>query len=108
VDAGYEVESQVVLRSAAGSFLGRADLKVKGTPVVVEFDGRAKYSAEADAESAHWTAKRRRDRIEDEGFPMLVVVWADLARPRLLIRRLERLLLRAGQDPMALRILRET
>ena len=103
VEAGFEVETQVVLTNTDGVFLARGDMRVKGTSVILEFDGRAKFSLGEDVEAAHWAAKLRRDRIEDEGFHVLTVVWADLARPRLLVQRLERMLIRAGYDPAALR-----
>lgn len=105
-EAGYDVESQVELADDAGCFLGRVDLLVRGTRLVLEFDGRAKYSMGETAESveaAHWAAKVRRDRIENAGYPVLSVVWNDLRRPRLLIQRMEGSLRRIGCDPANLR-----
>jgi len=103
VEAGFKVRSQVELRDEQGRFVARSDMLIEGTPVVVEFDGRAKFSMTGDIEAAHWAAKMRRDRIEEQGLVVFVVVWPDLSRPRLLIQRLETVLRRLGLDPGKLR-----
>lgn len=79
--AGFPLESQVTLRSPAGEFLARVDFRVVGTNVVVEFDGREKYSLAGDLEAAHWQEKTRQMRLERAGFQVVRFVWADLADP---------------------------
>lgn len=103
MESGFDVVSQVEIRDHGGTFVARADLQVKGTPVLVEFDGRAKFSISEDVESAHWAAKLRRDALQELGFEVHTVVWADLDTPANLIARLERVLRRVGVDPRAVR-----
>lgn len=109
-DHGLECESQVELRDPSGRFVARVDLLAEG--VVVEFDGRMKYRADA-ADQADpdavgrvvWLEKRREDDIRRLGHPVERVVWADLERPRLVGRRIadaRRLVtadLRPARDP---------
>ena len=102
-EAGYAVDSQAELADQDGEFLGCVDLVVRGSKVVIEFDGRAKYSNGESVEAAHWAAKLRRDRIENAGFPVLAVTWRDLSRPRLIVKRLEQMLMRTGVDPASIR-----
>lgn len=103
VEAGFAVRSQVVVTDQSGGFVARSDLLIEGTPVLVEFDGRAKFALNGDIEAAHWAAKRRRDRLEELGYVVFVVVWADLSRPSVVVQRLEAVLQRIGIDPWALR-----
>lgn len=55
----------------------RADLGIVGTRVLVEFDGRSKYSSAQDL----WDEKRREDRIRSLGWEIVRLTWADLHRP---------------------------
>jgi len=55
----------------------RADLRIEGTRVLVEFDGRGKY---ADARDL-WEEKRREDRIRSLGWEVVRLTWADLHDP---------------------------
>ena len=103
VEAGFRVVSQFVVNDQNGEFVARSDFLIEGTPVLVEFDGRAKFAINGDVEAAHWSAKLRRDHLQELGYEVFVVVWADLARPDLVIQRLERVLRRIGIDPWALR-----
>lgn len=80
--AGIRVEPQVVINEDDGSFVARVDLKVADAAVVVEFDGRKKYSTTADIERAHWQEKQRADRLRNLGYEVVRVTWRDLANPR--------------------------
>jgi hypothetical protein len=55
----------------------RADLGIVGTRVLVEFDGRSKYSSAQDL----WAEKRREDHIRSLGWEVVRLTWADLHQP---------------------------
>lgn len=55
----------------------RADFGIVGTKVLVEFDGRLKYSSGA----VLWDEKRREDRIRSLGYEVVRLTWADLKDP---------------------------
>jgi very-short-patch-repair endonuclease len=79
--AGIETVPQVEVRDRDGDLIGRVDLLVEGTKLVVEFDGKLKY-ADGDAEVL-WAEKRREDRLRRLGYTVIRVSWADLHRPGL-------------------------
>ena len=95
VAAGFDVETQVELRDELGRFVARVDLKLRDAPVVIEFDGRAKYSLDGDAKGAHWRDKVRNDRIGNLGFERVRVWWNRLAQPAEIVRDVERARARA-------------
>lgn len=71
------------------------DLGWRREQVAVEFDGRGKYGADADAVVRAFTDERRRQAaIEDEGWLVIRVTWPDLARPAEVAARIARALLR--------------
>ncbi len=76
---GIDVVSQVVVRDG-DSVVARADLGVRGTRVLIEFDGAVKYR-EGGAE-ALMREKRREDRLRALGYIVLRFTWADLESPR--------------------------
>lgn len=94
VQAGITVEPQVEIRSRGGSFVGRVDLLVEGC-VVAEFDGRVKYTLGGDAERAHWDEKHRHDALQEAGYVVVRLTWADLARPADVVARVRRAITRA-------------
>jgi hypothetical protein len=55
----------------------RADFGIVGSKVLVEFDGRVKYSSVATL----WDEKQREDRIRSLGYEVVRVTWADLNNP---------------------------
>jgi very-short-patch-repair endonuclease len=73
----------------------RVDFLVAGR-LIVEFDGRAKYTIDGDPARAHWEEKRRQDRLVEAGFTVLRVVWADLWDEAALERRVHRALVRVS------------
>ena len=87
--AGFHVASQVEIVNRSGDFLGRVDFKLKGLPVVVEFDGRAKYSEGRSVEAELWQEKKRHDAIENAGYKVVRVTWNLFARPAEIIRLVE-------------------
>ncbi|MGL4177368.1 MAG: type IV toxin-antitoxin system AbiEi family antitoxin domain-containing protein, partial [Dermatophilaceae bacterium] len=77
--AGIDVEPQVRIRDDDGRVFARVDFLVRGTKVVVEFDGRVKY--ESGDPAVLWDEKRREDRLRRLGYVVVRVTWADLERP---------------------------
>lgn len=81
-EAGIAVEAQFSVpgsqrwtRSGEGY---RADFRVVGTRVLVEFDGATKY----DEPGALWREKQREDRIRSLGWIVVRLVWSDLFHGR--------------------------
>lgn len=92
--AGYEVESQFVVADSGG-FVGRADFRIKDTPVLVEFDGQSKYGLSDDApREALWREKRRHDALVQAGYEVVRLTWADLSTPSTAHRMIRDALLR--------------
>lgn len=80
---GFEVEPQLEVVAEGRRF--RADFRVLGTRVLVEFDGAVKY---ADGRRATlFEEKRREDALRREGWVVVRLVWADLDDPER-VRRL--------------------
>ncbi|MBW0254173.1 hypothetical protein [Cellulomonas sp. PS-H5] len=74
------------------------DLGWPGQRLAVEFDGRVKYGPDrATAARAVFEEKRRQDALEDEGWMVVRVVWADLADLDALGDRLRRAYRRAAR-----------
>jgi hypothetical protein len=74
------------------------DLGWRAERLAVEFDGRRKYGVDGDsAVRAVFDEKRRQDALEDEGWTVVRVVWADLADPAALGDRLRRAHRRAAR-----------
>lgn len=87
---GFELEPQVVLTAEGRTY--RADFRIRGTRVLVEFDGALKY---ADPR-ALFEEKRREDALRREGWAFVRVVWADLADAQRLGRLVRRAMLQAA------------
>ncbi|MBM6403823.1 type IV toxin-antitoxin system AbiEi family antitoxin domain-containing protein [Phycicoccus sp. CSK15P-2] len=85
---GIELEPQYDVRDATGELVGRADFRVAGARVLVEFDGVVKYSnGGVDALVAE---KRREDRLRALGWVVVRVTWADLAHPARVLAEVRR------------------
>lgn len=84
-DLGFDVTSQVPLRTPR-ALVGRVDFLVDGL-VVVEFDGLVKYEG-ADGRAALAAEKLRESAIVDLGYEVVRLVWADLADPAEVARRI--------------------
>lgn len=96
---GYEVRSQVTIKTTSPYFQARVDFMLTHHRVVIEFDGLVKY---ADGEgSANRQAlvreKAREDRIRSLGFEVVRLVWADLYRPERVRSLLEAACIRASR-----------
>lgn len=88
--AGIELVPQVVITDERGKFIARIDFLVKGTRVIVEFDGRAKYGG--DDGTALFEEKKREDRLRSLGYIVVRIVWADLETPGAVVAKVRRAL----------------
>jgi very-short-patch-repair endonuclease len=84
--AGIEVEPQSEVTDEAGRFVARVDLRVKGSKVVLEFDGLQKYRGE-DGTEALIAEKRREDELRRLGYVVVRFTWADLYVPGKVVAR---------------------
>ncbi|CAG7574390.1 hypothetical protein FB554_2570 [Barrientosiimonas humi] len=87
LEGGIEVEPQFEIRLASGQ-LFRSDFRVKGTKVLIEFDGLVKYAG-ADGRDVLAREKAREDALRAEGWVIVRVTWADLVHPRQLVARIK-------------------
>ena len=94
---GIPVQPQVVIRDRSGNFVARVDLWVEGTGVVVEFDGRVKYTE--GGPEALFAEKRREDRLRRLGYVVVRVTWSDLGRPDRVIAWIRQARLAAPRTP---------
>jgi very-short-patch-repair endonuclease len=76
---GIELEPQVTITDERGRFVARVDFVVRGSRVVVEFDGRVKYT-DTDGTSL-FEEKKREDRLRRLGYVVVRLIWADLETP---------------------------
>lgn len=86
--SGIELVPQVVITDERGRFVARVDFVVKGTKVIVEFDGRVKYGG--DDGTALFEEKKREDRLRSLGYIVVRLVWADLETPGAVVAKVRR------------------
>ena len=79
-----QLASAVRLGVGDGGFIARADLGIEGTNVLLEFDGKVKYTD--GGPEALFREKKREDRIRRRGYVVIRVVWADLFHPERIVR----------------------
>ncbi|GAB3309978.1 hypothetical protein EK0264_09155 [Epidermidibacterium keratini] len=89
--AGIAMEPQFEVYDGAQLF-ARADFRVRGTRLLVEFDGKVKYGRDRPDRRGEplWEEKQREDRLRRLRFGVERVVWSDFHTPRALIARLRR------------------
>lgn len=80
-----QVEPQVEIRDARGTFVGRVDFLFRKYRTVVEFDGLVKYGG-ADGRQALIDEKRREDALRTLGYQVVRLTWRDLYEPALVSR----------------------
>lgn len=71
---GIELVPQVRIYEEDGRLVARADFVVKGTNLVVEFDGKVKYTERG----VLWDEKTREDRLRSLGFVVVRITWSDI------------------------------
>ncbi|NLJ54511.1 MAG: type IV toxin-antitoxin system AbiEi family antitoxin domain-containing protein [Intrasporangiaceae bacterium] len=89
--SGIELVPQVTIFDEKGRFIGRVDFVVKGTRVVVEFDGKRKYfKVDGDDDTGPWgkpvdervlEEKQREDRLRAQGYVVVRLIWRDFYSP---------------------------
>ena len=82
--AGFDMDSHVPVAGRDGHVFAYADLGVVGTGVLLEFDGKVKYTD--GGSDALFREKKREDRIRARGYRVIRVTWADLYHPELIVR----------------------
>lgn len=92
-DLGLAVTPQLEITTRLGT--RRVDFRIDGTRVVVEFDGKVKYTDPRRGADVLWQEKRRQDAIEDEGWTVVRVTWADLDEPEAVWQRIRAALARS-------------
>lgn len=78
---GYDIEPQFQV-AHTGQFTPagqgyRADFRLRGARVLIEFDGRVKYTSR----EALWQEKLREDHLRSLGYEVVRLTWADLRDP---------------------------
>ena len=81
--AGWSVCSQKVIVDERGEFVARVDLGIEETSVLIEFDGKVKYTD--GGPDALFREKKREDRLRALGYVVVRVTWADLYHPQRII-----------------------
>lgn len=80
---GYCLEPQAVVIAEGRRY--RADFRITGTRVLVEFDGAVKY----DSGETLFAEKQREDALRRAGWIVVRVVWRDLSSPAVVRQRVE-------------------
>ncbi|WP_345506841.1 hypothetical protein [Terrabacter aeriphilus] len=99
-DLGLSVTPQLEVATRLGT--RRADFRIDGTRVLIEFDGKVKYTDPRHGGDVLWQEKRRQDALEDEGWTVVRVTWSDLDRPEVVWNRIRAAISRSRpSDPAA-------
>jgi very-short-patch-repair endonuclease len=85
-DLGVSLSPQFRVETRLGQRF--ADFRIDGTRVLLEFDGKVKFTDPKREGDVLWREKQRQDALEDEGWTVVRVTWADLADPAALWRRI--------------------
>ncbi|MGE9808086.1 type IV toxin-antitoxin system AbiEi family antitoxin domain-containing protein [Janibacter sp. G1551] len=86
---GLDLIPQVEIRDDLGRLVARADFRVRGTKVLLEFDGMVKYREGGPA--ALVAEKKREESVRRLGWRLVRVTWPDLEAPTWLIGTLREL-----------------
>lgn len=86
-DLGYAVQTQFPVLDEDGRVFAYADLRIKGTSSLWEFDGAMKYEG-AEGREALVNEKLREERIRTRGWGLDRVVWSELSYPAQLAHRI--------------------
>lgn len=95
--AGIPVVPQVNILDRDGGFEARVDFLVEGTNVIVEFDGKVKYTD--GGSDALFAEKRREDELRRLGYTVIRVIWADLDNLKHVIARIRQATAAAPEKP---------
>lgn len=92
--AGFDIEPQYEVL-VNGRVFARADFRVTGTRVLIEFDGLIKYAG-ADGKEQLAKEKEREDRLRALGWTIVRIVWNDLVNVRRIRSLVDAAILRAS------------
>lgn len=92
---GLDLVAQEPVYDERGQFVARPDLRVRGSRVVIEFDGKVKYTE--DGVDALVREKRREDRLRALGYLVVRVTWSELDDLRFVLRGIQRALDATGR-----------
>lgn len=84
VTHGIELVPQVRIHDESGRLVARVDFVVKGTKVILEVDGRLKYTDR----DALFAEKKREDRLRSLGYVVVRVTWSDVMRPGVVAQKI--------------------
>ncbi|MDO5502760.1 MAG: type IV toxin-antitoxin system AbiEi family antitoxin domain-containing protein [Actinomycetia bacterium] len=87
---GYDVIPQFQIFDQGGRLIARVDFLIKGTRVIIEFDGKIKYAD--DDGTALFDEKKREDLLRSLGYVVVRLVWSDLNAPAAVDARIRRAL----------------
>jgi len=97
-------EPQYEVRTAAGHLLGTTDFAWPAYKLFAEFDGRVKYQrylreGETVIDAVLREKRREQAILEETGWRMIRLVWADLYRPQATATRIRRLMQMPAAGP---------
>lgn len=95
---GLDVVPQVVISDENGRVVARVDFMIRGTKVVIEFDGLVKYRERGS--EALIAEKRREDELRRLGYVVLRFIWSDLSRPDKILARVRAAVATSQQAPL--------
>ncbi|MFV0532244.1 MAG: type IV toxin-antitoxin system AbiEi family antitoxin domain-containing protein [Cumulibacter sp.] len=88
--------SQFVVRDVGGKFVARVDFLIKGTRIVLEYDGHEKYDTREqnrnEGAQRLYDEKLRQESVERQGYVVMRATATDLRNPGPLLHRLHRLI----------------
>lgn len=100
-----ELELQIDMYSATGQFLGRCDAGDHLAGWLIEFDGKEKYTryrlAGESTTDMVLREKHRQEALEEAGFVVVRLTWADLFEPEPLLGRIRMAMARGRRNVAA-------
>ncbi|MDF8265527.1 type IV toxin-antitoxin system AbiEi family antitoxin domain-containing protein [Luteipulveratus flavus] len=83
--AGFDIEPQFRIE-VNGRLIARPDFRVRGTRLLIEFDGMVKYKGENGAKALQ-EEKIREDMLRRLGWSFVRLIWPDLDHPAMIVSR---------------------
>lgn len=99
-DLGYQLDTQFLVRAPSGSIIARADGRIIGTNVLVEFDGLMKYEGAAGRAELQ-REKHRENQIRALGWTVVRLTWADLASPERVRAKIDAAIRASVRSPLS-------
>jgi hypothetical protein len=97
-----EPDLQVEVRGSRGEFLARVDMAFPDLGLIIEFDGKSKYTAHLrpgqSVADAVIEEKDRENRLLECGYVVIRVIWRDLYHPEELAARIRQAMVRGRRS----------